>query len=43
MKDRATIVRAKSEILEPARTIVLNVDVPELAEAAERLRTPPSG
>ena len=36
MKDRATIVRAKSEILEPARTIVLNVDVPELAEAAER-------
>jgi UDP-N-acetylmuramoyl-tripeptide--D-alanyl-D-alanine ligase len=36
MKDRATIVRAKSEILEPARTVVLNVDVPELAEAAER-------
>ena len=37
MKDRATIVRAKSEILEPAKTIVLNVDVPELAEAADRL------
>jgi UDP-N-acetylmuramoyl-tripeptide--D-alanyl-D-alanine ligase len=36
MKNRATIVRAKSEILEPARTIVLNVDVPELAEAADR-------
>ena len=36
MKDRATIVRAKSEILEPAKTIVLNVDVPELAVAAER-------
>ena len=36
MKDRATIVRAKSEILEPAKTIVLNVDVPELAEAAEQ-------
>ncbi|HET6940274.1 MAG TPA: UDP-N-acetylmuramoyl-tripeptide--D-alanyl-D-alanine ligase [Nocardioides sp.] len=36
MKDRATIVRAKSEILEPAQTVVLNVDVPELAEAAEK-------
>jgi UDP-N-acetylmuramoyl-tripeptide--D-alanyl-D-alanine ligase len=36
MRDRATIVRAKSEILEPARTIVLNVDVPELEEAADR-------
>ncbi len=36
MKDRATIVRAKSEILAPARTIVLNVDVPELARAAEQ-------
>jgi UDP-N-acetylmuramoyl-tripeptide--D-alanyl-D-alanine ligase len=36
MKDRATIVRAKSEILEPAQTVVLNVDVPELAEAADR-------
>ena len=42
MKDRATIVRAKSEILEPAKTIVLNVDVPELAEAAERLRLGPT-
>ena len=29
MKDRATIVRAKSEILEPAKTVVLNVDVPK--------------
>ena len=37
MKDRATIVRAKSEILEPAKTVVLNVDVPELAAAADRL------
>ena len=36
MQDRATIVRAKSEILEPARTVVLNVDVPELEEAADR-------
>jgi UDP-N-acetylmuramoyl-tripeptide--D-alanyl-D-alanine ligase len=36
MKDRATIVRAKSEILDPAQTVVLNVDVPELAEAADR-------
>jgi UDP-N-acetylmuramoyl-tripeptide--D-alanyl-D-alanine ligase len=36
MKDRATIVRAKSEILDPARTVVLNIDVPELAEAADR-------
>ena len=36
MKDRATIVRAKSEILVPASTIVLNVDVPELAEAGDR-------
>jgi UDP-N-acetylmuramoyl-tripeptide--D-alanyl-D-alanine ligase len=36
MKDRATIVRAKSEILGPARTVVLNVDVPELADAADR-------
>jgi UDP-N-acetylmuramoyl-tripeptide--D-alanyl-D-alanine ligase len=36
MKDRATIVRAKSEILEPAQTVVLNVDVPELAESADR-------
>ncbi len=37
MRDRATIVRAKSEILEPARTVVLNVDVPELEAAADRL------
>ena len=37
MKDRATIVRAKSEILDPAPVVVLNVDVPELAEAADRL------
>lgn len=36
MKDRATIVRAKSEILVPANTIVLNVDVPELEAAAEQ-------
>ena len=36
MKDRATIVRAKSEILAPASTVVLNVDVPELADAADR-------
>ncbi|MCY7395446.1 MAG: UDP-N-acetylmuramoyl-tripeptide--D-alanyl-D-alanine ligase [Nocardioides sp.] len=35
MKDRATIVRAKSEILLPARTVVLNVDVPELAALAD--------
>jgi UDP-N-acetylmuramoyl-tripeptide--D-alanyl-D-alanine ligase len=35
MRDRATIVRAKSEILEPAPTVVLNVDVPELEEAAD--------
>lgn len=37
MKDRATIVRAKSEILDPAGVVVLNVDVPELAAAADRL------
>jgi UDP-N-acetylmuramoyl-tripeptide--D-alanyl-D-alanine ligase len=37
MRDRATIVRAKSEILEPARTVVLNVDVPELEAAADLL------
>jgi UDP-N-acetylmuramoyl-tripeptide--D-alanyl-D-alanine ligase len=37
MKDRATIVRAKSEILEPAVAVVLNIDVPELAAAADRL------
>lgn len=34
MKTRETIVRAKSEILPPAATIVLNVDVPELAQLA---------
>jgi UDP-N-acetylmuramoyl-tripeptide--D-alanyl-D-alanine ligase len=37
MKDRATIVRAKSEITEVAPTVVLNVDVAELAELADRL------
>lgn len=37
MKSRATIVRAKSEILPPASTVVLNVDVPELAEIADEL------
>ncbi|TIC80820.1 UDP-N-acetylmuramoyl-tripeptide--D-alanyl-D-alanine ligase [Nocardioides sp. GY 10127] len=39
MKTRETIVRAKSEILPPASTVVLNVDVPELAEIAARLRS----
>ncbi|MCL8026588.1 Mur ligase family protein [Nocardioides bruguierae] len=38
MKNRETIVRAKSEILPPASTVVLNVDVPELHEIAERMR-----
>jgi UDP-N-acetylmuramoyl-tripeptide--D-alanyl-D-alanine ligase len=37
MKNRATIVKAKSEILPPARTVVLNVDVPELAAIADGL------
>lgn len=37
MGDRATIVRAKSEIVADARAAVLNVDVPELAELAERI------
>lgn len=37
MKDRATIVSAKSEIAEQASTVVLNVDVPELAALADRL------
>ncbi len=37
MKNRATIVRAKSEITEAAPSVVLNVDVPELAELADRL------
>ena len=37
MKDRATIVRAKSEILERPGVVVLNVDVPELAAIADDL------
>lgn len=37
MKNRATIVAAKSEITEDASKIVLNIDVPELAELADRL------
>jgi len=37
MKNRETIVRAKSEITEDAAISVLNVDVPELAELADRL------
>ncbi len=37
MKDRATIVAAKSEITEKAGTVVLNVDVPELAALADQL------
>lgn len=37
MKTRATIVKAKSEILPPARAVVLNVDVPELARIADEL------
>jgi len=37
MKTRETIVRAKSEILPPARVVVLNVDVPELAAIADQL------
>jgi len=37
MKTRATIVKAKSEILPPARVVVLNVDVPELAQIADEL------
>ncbi|MBO0841716.1 MAG: UDP-N-acetylmuramoyl-tripeptide--D-alanyl-D-alanine ligase [Nocardioides sp.] len=37
MKTRETIVRAKSEILPQARTVVLNVDVPELAAIADEL------
>lgn len=38
MKSRATIVTAKSEILPKASTVVLNIDVPELALIAENLR-----
>lgn len=37
MKDRATIVAAKSEITEQARVVVLNVDVPELSTLAKNL------
>lgn len=37
MKDRATIVRAKSEITESAPKIVLNIDEPELADLADVL------
>jgi UDP-N-acetylmuramoyl-tripeptide--D-alanyl-D-alanine ligase len=37
MGTRATIVRAKLEITEKAEIVVLNVDVPELAAAADEL------
>lgn len=37
MGSRATIVRAKLEIVEQAEIVVLNVDVPELAQAADEL------
>jgi UDP-N-acetylmuramoyl-tripeptide--D-alanyl-D-alanine ligase len=37
MKDRATIVRAKCEITEGAPSVVVNVDVPELAALADQL------
>lgn len=37
MKDRATIVTAKSEITERPPTVVLNIDVPELAALADGL------
>lgn len=37
MKTRETIVQAKSEILPKAKTVVLNVDVPELAALADNL------
>ncbi|MGY1615359.1 Mur ligase family protein [Geodermatophilus sp. SYSU D00691] len=37
MGSRATIVRAKLEIVEQAEIVVLNVDVPELAAAADEL------
>ena len=37
MKRREVIVQAKSEILPPASTVVLNVDVPELAKIADDL------
>ena len=38
MKSRETIVKAKSEILPNASTVVLNIDVPELAALADNLR-----
>ena len=38
MGSRAAIVTAKLEITERAEIVVLNVDVPELAEAADRLQ-----
>jgi UDP-N-acetylmuramoyl-tripeptide--D-alanyl-D-alanine ligase len=37
MGSRAVIVRAKLEIVDRAETVVLNVDVPELAQAADGL------
>ncbi|MGL4832006.1 MAG: Mur ligase family protein [Propionibacteriaceae bacterium] len=37
MKNRETIVAAKTEITEDAHEIVLNIDVPELADLADRL------
>lgn len=37
MRDRATIVKAKSEIVEGAKVVVLNVEVPELAALAASL------
>lgn len=36
MKDRATILRAKSEIVENATTVVLPIDDPDLAALADR-------
>lgn len=37
MGDRSTVARAKAEITETARTVVLNVDSPELEQLAGRL------
>lgn len=37
MRNRAAIVSAKTEITERAETVVLNVDVPELADLAARI------
>lgn len=37
MHDRATIVRAKSEIVADAKVAVLNIDVPELAQLADQI------